>query len=92
MTDEQVFPEDDDAFICDVRDGYSISCERKYIATHDSMDAAVGALVDCFTRDNYWPNVWYVNDHGNQTLLLITVDEHPSMADFTWEFSDVAYV
>jgi hypothetical protein len=24
-----------------------------------------------FAKDNYWPNVFYVNDHGNVDLLAI---------------------
>lgn len=92
MADDAIYPEEEDAYIFDVPNGYAVQYDGKHISMRDSMDAAVGELVNCFSRDNYWPNVWYVNDHGNQTLLLVTVDEHPSMQDFTWDYSDVAYV
>jgi hypothetical protein len=90
--DENITPEEDDAYILDVPNGYAVSYEGKHVSMRDSMDAAVGELVSIMQRDSFYPNVWFVNDHGNQTLLVITIDEHPSMSDFTWDYSDVSYV
>jgi hypothetical protein len=81
-----------DAFIQDVPNGYVTVYEGRRVSMLSSMDAAVGDLVNIMQRDQYYPNVWYVNDHGNVTLLVITIDEHPSMSDFTWDYSDVSYV
>ena len=30
------------------------------------------ALLDRMDRDNYWPNVWSISDHGNVTLLVVS--------------------
>ena len=93
MCDETITPDEDDGFIDDGRgDRYDVSFAGKHIGTRGNMDAAVGLIVNEMKASQYWPNVWYVNERGNTTLLLITIDEHPSMQDFTWDFSDVAYV
>lgn len=91
-SEEKITPSEDDVYIFDVPNGYVVQYEGKRVSMLSTMDGAVGDVVAIMQRDNYWPNVWFVNDHGNQTLLLITIDEHPSMSDFTWEYSDVAYV
>ncbi len=88
----EIVPDEDDMYILDVPNGYVVQYEGKHVSMLSTMDAAVGDLVGIMQRDSYWPNVWYVNDHGNTTLLLITVDEHPSMSDFTWDYSEVSYV
>ena len=92
MTEDITPDYESDAFIQDVPNGYVVVYEQERVSMLSTMDAAVGDLVNIMQRDQYYPNAWFVNDHGNVTLLIITIDEHPSMDDFTWDYSDVSYV
>ncbi len=87
---EDPTPDEDDAYVRDAgSSGYSVSMcgrARGWIA---DMDDAVKHLAAEMEATSYFPNVWYVNDHGNATLLLVTIDPELGV---TWDFTDVAYV
>jgi len=51
------------------RGGYSVSHEGKSVGSYDDMDEALDAIEDAMKRSNFFPNVYYVNDHGNVDLL-----------------------
>ncbi len=61
-------PADGDYIISDSRDGYSVT-EYKYIGTYDSMDEALTMIQERMESEKFWPDVWFVNDHGNLDLL-----------------------
>lgn len=88
MSEEQFTPEEDDAYVRDmVRGGYSISFNGQARGWIADMDDAVRILCRAMNDAKFWPNVWYVNDHGNVTLLEITDADAGS-----YEFTDTAYV
>lgn len=66
--DAEPQPEEYDAYITDMRDGYSVAFNGRWIGTYPRWSRAAAALYLEMGREQYWPNVWDVNDHGNQTL------------------------
>lgn len=63
---------DEDCFIEDVvRGGYSVSCSGKNIGKFVEYDDAVKAIKDWQAKNDFYPNVWFVNDHGNVDLVTI---------------------
>jgi hypothetical protein len=67
-------PADDDIVIQDFGNLGSQTGAFQYgkmlfeIGPDDDRDAMLREYMD---KQNYWPNVWYVSDHGNATLLEI---------------------
>lgn len=79
-SDEDDEEEEDDAFSEDeMREGYIISDGRNggYVVAHgghnlgsyDDTDAALEAIAKHMKSSNFYPNIYYVNDHGNVDLL-----------------------
>ena len=68
--DEDVTPDENDAFISQVRDGYSVSIEQKYLATIESQDKAEAFLWDWTEAAGFYPETWLVNERGNTELLI----------------------
>jgi hypothetical protein len=62
---------DDDYVISDDRSGYWVSVLDK---NFDDFNHAISAIVADMIRQQYYPNVWYINDHGNVDLLAIDKD------------------
>ena len=71
---------DDDAFseeemhegyvIQDARGGgYEVAHEGKLVDTYDDMDEALSAINEDMERQQFWPNIYYVNERGNIDLL-----------------------
>lgn len=54
------------------RGGYSLSFGGRYVDDFDDFDRALVAGVQMMHAQNYFPNIFYVNDHGNVELLRIT--------------------
>lgn len=72
--------QDDDAFsdeemqsgfvISDARHGgYDVAHEHKHVGHYSDIDEALDAIEAEMKRSNFFPNVYYVNDHGNVDLL-----------------------
>ena len=59
--------EEDDYQISDSREGYY--CLQ--VGTNTDFDSIIQEISDDMERNNFYPNVWYVNDHGNVSLLSI---------------------
>lgn len=53
--------------------GYSLSADSKYVGYFGSFADTLRAAVAWMNKNNYWPNVFYVNDHGNVDLLSVRV-------------------
>ena len=62
--------EDDDYVISDARGGYSVS-NLGVFAEHDQV---IPAIIQDMKENQFFPNVWEVNDHGNVDLLSINTD------------------
>ena len=41
----------------------------KRIGAFESEGKALAFIRGCMEEENYYPNIWYVNDHGNCMLL-----------------------
>lgn len=78
--DEDPEDDDDDVFsddemregytISDGREGgYDVSHEGKHFGDFDSIEDAISEIEVQMKRDNFYPNIYYVNDHGNIDLL-----------------------
>jgi hypothetical protein len=78
--DEEDSEPDDDAFsdeemqsgyvISDARrGGYDVVHEHKHVGHYKDMDEALDAIDEEMERSKFFPNVYYVNDHGNVDLL-----------------------
>jgi hypothetical protein len=51
------------------RGGYDVVHEGKSVGKYDDMDDALEAIEAEMKRSNFYPNIYYVNDHGNVDLL-----------------------
>jgi len=61
---------DDDYVITDrPMHGYTLTCGNKTLGEGLSYDDAISMIEDRMERDQFWPNVWEINDHGNISLL-----------------------
>jgi hypothetical protein len=49
--------------------GYDVVSEHKHFGHYEDMDEALEAIEAEMKRSNFYPNVYYVNDHGNVDLL-----------------------
>jgi hypothetical protein len=49
--------------------GYEVAHEHKHIGHYEDMDDALEAIEAEMKRSNFYPNIYYVNDHGNVDLL-----------------------
>lgn len=68
---EEDQPEDYDGYITDsgpLGSKYSVSIEQKFLGEFDTMGEAEEALKEYCDKRQYWPNIWYVSDHGNAHL------------------------
>jgi len=63
-------PEDNDCFIQDnTMGGYDVSCDGNFIGNYNEMDDALNAVKEWKTNNNFFPNTWFVSDHGNVSLI-----------------------
>jgi hypothetical protein len=71
--DEEDFePDDNDCFISDnVRGGYDVSCSEEHIGNFEDFDLAVEAVKKWQKENNWFPNVWFVNERGSIDIVDI---------------------
>ena len=76
LGEEEFEPQEDDIFLVDYGDlsaGTEAIQEGKRItsiAEHDSdWDKFEQAILNWMEEQNYYPNVWQVDDHGGHTLM-----------------------
>ncbi len=53
------------------RGGYSVSEGGEHLDDFLEWDDAITFIADSMEHDKFWPNVFYVNDHGNVDLLAL---------------------
>lgn len=51
------------------RGGYDVVNEHRHFGHFREMDDALEAIEEAMKRDNFYANIYYVNDHGNIDLL-----------------------
>jgi hypothetical protein len=69
--DETIEPDhENDSFIVDqTRGGYDVSFAGKFLGNAGEMDEALQMLKDAQAKGNWFPNWWFVSDHGNMWLI-----------------------
>jgi len=72
-------PEDDDYIMYDAGPlgsltGVSI-LNGKTLGVFDSFLEAEAAILESMNKESFWPNVWYVDDHGGYTLRGVSADK-----------------
>lgn len=68
---EQVEPEEDDCIISSNGNKYSVSCFGKFVGEVIEMDQALAMIRSQMEKHKFYPNIWFVSDHGNQSLIDI---------------------
>ena len=63
---------EDAGVIGEVRDGYSVSLDGKYLDTFEDRDEAERALAAAMDEGKFWPDCFYVNERGNVDELIRT--------------------
>jgi hypothetical protein len=68
---EEFTPEPEDYTISDARGGGEAvgQVEGDYLGKFNDRDAAEDFIVARMDQQHFWPNVWWVSDHGNYHLL-----------------------
>jgi hypothetical protein len=51
--------------------GYSVSLSGRSLGVEENWDDALKLIVTHSVKSNYYPDVYYINDHGNTDLLEI---------------------
>jgi hypothetical protein len=51
------------------RGGYDVSFDGKHMGSHPDMADALRAINQRMHQHGYYPNIYFVNDHGNVDLL-----------------------
>ena len=68
--EDKIEPEDDDFYIADnTRGGYDISVEGKNIGHEIELEDALNLIKQWMKKHNFYPSIWFVNDHGNMILI-----------------------
>jgi hypothetical protein len=68
-TDQPDQPQDDDCFIESNGFKLSVSCSGKFQGEFVEMDAALAKVKEWKQKNNWYPNTWFVSDHGNISLI-----------------------
>ena len=69
---EPVEPDDDDCFYSpsgSLGSKTSVRCGGKFIGEFNSDEEALEAIRNWQDKNKYWPNIWFVSDHGNAILV-----------------------
>lgn len=51
--------------------GYSVSLDQKHIGDFSSHEEAEAALKSAIQESSYYPNCWFIDDHGGATLISV---------------------
>jgi len=69
VVEERPRPQDDDCFVSSNGFKLSASCGDKYIGEFTEDEAAWEAVRNWKKENNYYPNTWFISDHGNESLV-----------------------
>ncbi len=62
-------PEEEDCFIESNGWKYSVSCGGKFLSEFNEMDDALNAVKNWKQSNKFFPNTWFISDHGNVSLI-----------------------
>jgi len=62
-------PQDDDCFIESNGFKYAVSCSGKFIGDFEEMSDALNAVKTWKESNKWYPNTWFISDHGNHSLI-----------------------
>lgn len=48
---------------------YAVALAGSFLGHADDMDQAIGMLRKAMDADRYWPDAWFISDHGNSHRL-----------------------
>lgn len=66
--DMEAEPDEEDVFIQphgQLGSQYSVGTQHKHIGVFNDMEDAEKAIKEWMEKNKFWPNVWFVSDHGN---------------------------
>jgi hypothetical protein len=72
-------PEEDDCIVSSNGNKLTVSCGGNYIGTFVEDEEAFNAVKLWKEKNKYYPNTWFISDHGNASL----VDDNGNMIDET---------
>lgn len=80
------------------RGGYDVGSEGKHLGHFDDMDEALAAIEQWMKKNQYFPNIFFVNDHGNVShidkdgneIQSIVENQHSGMDAFTMAYMEAA--
>jgi hypothetical protein len=67
--DEKAEPADDDCFISSNGWIYNVSCGGEFLSEIDEMEDALKLVRTWQEEHKFYPNVWFISDHGNMSLI-----------------------
>lgn len=67
--DEIDKPEEGDCFIESTGSKYNISCDSKHIGEFIEMEDVLNRIKQWKKENNFYPNTWFISDHGNINLI-----------------------
>lgn len=75
MNEQDEQPDEEDCYISSNGFKYSVSCGSKFIDNFEEINDAINAIKTWQTENNYYPNTWFVSDHGNIELMNINTND-----------------
>lgn len=75
-TEEDYTPDEEDAYYTPtghLGSRYDVSMGGKYFGQVSTHDEVIALLKEEMKRQNYYPNLWFIDDHGGSTLETITL-------------------
>jgi hypothetical protein len=68
-------PDDDSCVISSNGYKYSVGCEGKFLGDFVEMEDALKFVKKWMDDNGYYPNLWFVSDHGNSWQIDIEGNE-----------------
>lgn len=62
-------PDDEDCVIQSDGFKYSVNCGSEFINDFENMDDALTAVKEWKVENNFYPDTWFISDHGNASLI-----------------------
>lgn len=69
MENEEYQPDEEDCFIESNGWKYSVSCGGKFMGEFTEMEDALNTVKTWKQSNKWFPNTWFVSDHGNISLI-----------------------
>ena len=76
--------QDDDYRIQDAKSGYSVNNGMTDLTNYDSWESAIAAIVDDMESNQFYPDIWFINERGNVDLLRLNDDKTDTEIVESW--------